>query len=873
MTRVRVPLAVDAQVRLPVGPALLPLRAVVLLAASSPAAFACLQVAALDVTYRIGIAAAVFMFAFTVALPEREGVWIGTWCAYRALRPLLPTAIVDGAPRRAAVRACESGMAVTRIRSPLAAFARLPHIAGRTQVPAVTAPECGVIRLHPGGSRAVLLLQGPLGSVTGDAYAAWSTRAIEWLLAVDCPAQLLTVVHHHDGHRARLAYDHATEGWPRSPLWDLERSLCGAVAEQSLGFRHHVVFAPGLAGTDGIPYGCGLRSERWRDASDAEAARVLQLAQRLAAGAGIGVSVPDRDDLAALVRQGIAGAPEAAAEPSGVVRMGDRHEVIVTATKLPPVVHPAIVVEALIRTRARGVAALHVLPVATAVARKALDRRLALQRYSAREGNIAVDNQVAEADTAATLAAIARRELQPCRVALTLGLTGEDRRGALDSAERVRGLLAGQGFETVVATAPGLLPSMALSPGAAPLRRSLLLTSDGVAACLMPAMGTPFLDAREPLVGVSELTGAPVYASVWSRPNHNAIVVGSSGAGKSVTAKTLLVRHVVQGASAVVIDPDSEYRRVMSALGGTHLELGDDALNPLAPACSMPADAAAGLVLPVLSVMAGDEKGVRDGRPIRRLPDEDLGWLHGRLAAFFRSRERATEPVLSDLLTFLEARPPDPAVTAREIDRCRLIAARLGRFVQGDHARVFDRPSTFAVGTRPIAIGLRELSLAYASDLTPALAVVLTGVLAAMRTHTPRLIVVVDEAHRVTCDPDAGDVLGRLVRQARKYGAGVWMCSQRVDDFVGSELGRTLAATAATKVILGVEEAALGGARDAFGLTDEEAAAVSPPVTGRAALLSGGERTVVRVLAGDAILAVASTSVGAAVNGSRRSET
>lgn len=874
MTRVRVPLAVDAQVRIPVGPALLPLRAVVLLAAASPAAFACLQVAAMDVSYRIGLALAVFMSAFIAALPEREGVWIGTWCAYTMLRRFLPTTVVDGAPRRALVRACDTGMAVSRIRPPLAVLARVPYLTCVTRLPAVTAPEPGVIRLRPGGARAVLLLEGPQGSPTGDAYASWSRRAIEWLLAVDCPAQLLTVVSHHDGHRARLAYDRATEGRPRSPLWEFERSLCEAVAEQSLGFRHHVVFSPGLAGADGIPHTCSLRTPHLAETADSEAARVLRLAQRLATGAGIAVSVPDRDDMAALLRQTVLGCAEAASDVNGVLRLGDQHQVVLVATKLPPVVHPAMVVEALIRARARGVATLHVLPVSTAVVRKALDRRLALQRYSAREGNNGVDNQVAAADTTETLAAIARREVQPCRVALTLGLVAVDGCGALESAERVQGLLAGHGFETVVATTPGMLPAVAASPGSAPLRRSLLLTSDGVAACLLPALGTPFLDMREPLVGVSELTGAPVYASVWTRPNQNAIIVGSSGAGKSVTAKTLLVRHVLQGASAVVIDPDSEYRRVMSSIGGTHLELGDDALNPLGPGSTLAPDVAAGLVLPVLSVMAGDERGVRDGRPIRRLPDEDLGWLHGQLAAFFRSRQPhvGLEPVLSELLAFLDTQLMDPVLSAREVERCRLVSARLSRFVQGDQAAIFDRPSTFAVGASSIAIGLRELSLAYGSDLTPALAVVLTAVLAALRVRHTHFLVVVDEAHRVTSDPDAGDVLGRLVRQARKYGAGVWMCSQRVDDFVGTDLGRTLAATAATKVVLGVEEASVSGVRDAFGLTDEETAAVCPPVTGRAVLLSGAERAVVSVLPGDALLAVAGTSAAADVAAATRSE-
>jgi type IV secretory pathway VirB4 component len=407
------------------------------------------------------------------------------------------------------------------------------------------------------------------------------------------------------------------------------------------------------------------------------------------------------------------------------------------------------------------------------------------------------------------------------------------------------------------------MPSLAVTPGGAPLGRSLQLTSDTVAACLVPALGTPFADQRHPLVGIDQLTGAPAYLSIWSRPNHNAVIVGSSGSGKSVAAKTLLVRHVMEGATAVVIDPDSEYRRVMTAIGGLHFELGEDSLNPLAPGCDVAPDLAASLLLPVLSVMAGDEKGVKDGRPIRRLPDEDQGWIHSEIASFFHawSRQRPRgEPLIHDLVAYIETTSSRQALTRRDKDRCRVITSRLRRFTQGDRSRVFDRPSTFRVGARPVSIGLRNFALTYAADLTPALAVVLTAVLAALSRDHGRLIVVVDEAHRITIDPDAGEVLGQLVRQARKHGAGVWMCSQQVQDFVGTDLGRTLVATAATKVILGVEEAALAGVRDVFGLGDAEIAAINPPAQGRAVLLSGAERTVVAFVPGAAILALSQSS-------------
>ena len=105
---------------------------------------------------------------------------------------------------------------------------------------------------------------------------------------------------------------------------------------------------------------------------------------------------------------------------AGVVRIGDEFEVALTVTRLPPTVHPGSVVDALIRSRAKGYASFTFLPVDAKVARTVLDRRAAMQRYSAREGNDAIDNQVALADTTAALAAIAQRHLIPCRVAFEL---------------------------------------------------------------------------------------------------------------------------------------------------------------------------------------------------------------------------------------------------------------------------------------------------------------------------------------------------------------------------------------------------------------------------------------------------------------------
>ena len=235
---------------------------------------------------------------------------------------------------------------------------------------------------------------------------------------------------------------------------------------------------------------------------------------------------------------------------------------------------------------------------------------------------------------------------------------------------------------------------------------------------------------------------------------------------------------------------------------------------------------------------------------MRRLPGEDKAWLHGQVASFLSAHGAGdAEPLLGDLVDGLRSSlGEDASLSDVERDRYRRIALRLSGYTRGSLGRIFNRPSRLHIdGQAPVGIGFRSLSLRYAADLTPALAVVLAHVLGVLnRPHRP-LIVLVDEAHVLTADPDARQVLEQLVRRARKSGAGVWMASQRIEEFVSTDLGRTLASTAATKLVLGHEEAVAAQVRQLFDLADDEATALTPPVAGRGVLIAGGERTVVHV--------------------------
>jgi hypothetical protein len=59
-----------------------------------------------------------------------------------------------------------------------------------------------------------------------------------------------------------------------------------------------------------------------------------------------------------------------------------------------------------------------------------------------------------------------------------------------------------------------------------------------------------------------------VFVDRFALPNHNMLILASSGAGKSYAAKALTGRSALQGDEVLIVDPDDEYVALTAALGG-----------------------------------------------------------------------------------------------------------------------------------------------------------------------------------------------------------------------------------------------------------------------------------------------------------------
>ena len=418
-------------------------------------------------------------------------------------------------------------------------------------------------------------------------------------------------------------------------------------------------------------------------------------------------------------------------------------------------------------------------------------------------------------------------------ITLTLEAVSQDQ---LDSAWNwVTSTLAEIGCTTTPATHRQVDGWRATVPlGADPIEWRRDMTA-GALATAIPFVRAGLSHGSGALLGPSLVSRELVFADPFSErnPNFNLLVLGTSGAGKSFTAKLLAVRLLLRGVRLRCVDPSGEYRRLAALVGGDFLELGSApgrGLNPLGPVARDPAPAGSDLrafrALPVLERLATARTGSSS------LDERGLEQLEAALLGVLRRDPHGAH--LGDLVAELDA----AGATA--------LAARLHRLTEGLERGFFDGGADFT-GSGFAAVSLRELRHDREHLLTALVHLVLVYLEAELDqlAGTPHLLLV-DEAEVLLDSERSAKALEGLSRRLRKLGAGLMVVSQVVEDFLRSPVGNVIIRNCHTKLLLRQEEVAIPTLKEALGLSGRECELLVSCDPGCGLILVGGERAAFR---------------------------
>jgi hypothetical protein len=505
--------------------------------------------------------------------------------------------------------------------------------------------------------------------------------------------------------------------------------------------------------------------------------------------------------------------------------------------------------------------ALHVHPIAAQVAAQRLRRQRARlesgRRSDAEHGRLADPEAEAAAQDAADLAyRLARGEGRLFKVGLYLTVYAPDEQALGREVAAVRAL-AGSLLITLAPTTfralQGWVTCLPLGVDAIGATR----TFDTAALAAAFPFTSPDLVRADPadtrpatgiLYGVNAASSGLVLWDRWSQDNHNSVTLGRSGSGKSFFTKLEVLRSLYQGVQVYVIDPEDEYSRLTTAVGGTMLALGADGvrLNPFdlpRHARTAAAGRAGSNALLRRAMFASTFIGVLLGADLSA--GEKAALDKAVLAAYARcgiTTEARTwgrpAPILADLVEALTRLPSEDAA---------VLAAKLEPYTSGSYAGLFDGPTSTAPEGHLVTFSLRELP----DELkTVGTLLVLDAIWRQVTgPHRARRLVVVDEAWLLMRDPEGARFLLRMAKAARKHWAGLMVITQDVGDVLGSELGAAIVANSSTQVLLRQAPQALAAVSAAFRLSEGEKAAIASAGQGIGLLAAGSSRVSFQAIA------------------------
>ncbi|WP_280448458.1 PrgI family protein [Nocardia brasiliensis] len=344
--------------------------------------------------------------------------------------------------------------------------------------------------------------------------------------------------------------------------------------------------------------------------------------------------------------------------------------------------------------------------------------------------------------------------------------------------------------------------------------------------------------------------------------NHNLVILGRSGAGKSYLVKTEILRSLYRGIEQVVIDPEDEYRRLAETVGGTHIRLGAPGvrLNPLDLEVHMRLD--------------GRRTAPPDALTRRKL------FCHTLIQALLGDRTPAQRTALDTALsaTYTAAgitedpttwTRPAPTLSGLRDQLNRLnspaadeLAAALHPFVgDGAYAGLLDGPTTTDPEGGLIVFSLRELPEELKTIGTLLVLDATWRRVSHPGNRRPRMITV-DEAWLLMRQPAGAQFLFHAAKSFRKHWAGLTVATQDCADVCSTALGKAIVSNAATQILLRQAPQAIAEVATAFHLSDGEQQFLLSASRGAGLLAVGGDRAVFGSLASLTENAIITTDPG-----------
>ena len=392
-------------------------------------------------------------------------------------------------------------------------------------------------------------------------------------------------------------------------------------------------------------------------------------------------------------------------------------------------------------------------------------------------------------------------------------------------------------------------------------------------------------------LGFNKQTGVPILFDNFSRnlTNYNMVIFAKSGAGKSVTMKTLISRSsVLMGVESLALDAEGEYRSVAESLGGINVVISPTSktiINLFDIEVEHVKDEITGRERPILNIENKIEdvtqalitmaRGSTRSQEVNELTKQIIAevvaeeyqrcGINSNPNSLYKEntggikhslyKEKKEMPTIGSWYKTLLKKGKENEDKNYQFHYSYLakVMKQYVRELNGQMA-YFDGQSTFDLleGVPFINLDISSLEERFARPL--AQQILMSWIWEKFvkknsedRTKAVQKRVIVDEAWMLLPFPEAVDFLNKMARRARKRNVSLAIISQRFQDFYENEAAQAVLTSSDTKLFLAQDKSEINYVKEVFKLSEGEANFLITCTIGEGLLKVGPDTAILQI--------------------------
>ena len=353
----------------------------------------------------------------------------------------------------------------------------------------------------------------------------------------------------------------------------------------------------------------------------------------------------------------------------------------------------------------------------------------------------------------------------------------------------------------------------------------------------------------------------------YNRNNANIIILGTSGSGKSTSAKLLLRTHIRNNCKIIAIDPEGELEEMTKNFGGNFIDLGKGG--------------AYGLINPLEVIMDADEDELKDGagysvltRTLQSIKafmkyyypsiEDDVLQMFSEVCqetykrfnidfnTDFSSFKSEDYPTFDDVYSTIKGKLLSMPEATREKDVMERLELRVRPFI-GELRYYFNGHTSLQANSNFIVFNIKELMNSDANIRNALFFNILKYAWGLCLDKSNNTVMYVDEAHVLL---SAGNELGaeflaQVQRRSRKYNTGTIIITQQPTDFADPKVyvhGKAIFDNASYYLVMGLRKQAVEDLSKLIDLNDNEKESIKTYSQGEALFVCGNRRMRINVI-------------------------